>query len=364
MSITFYRTWEVEGVPTDPDAIPTLSNSAATIGIKRNDTGVSVVAAGTALTKVSTGVYSYTFDEPAVGLTYTAYIRIVYLSAVYIFEVTITGTPATAANTVITDDDIYADLGITIPTAAEAAVVTAAIKRALGAVKQYLGYDPCYSARTEYYPRMSGTPLLTEGVWEVNDTSAYLKDVSTGKRNELQLQHLPVRSITSLYIDYDGRSGTKVDSFSTDSLKTEGVDFWPNYQGIDSSGNKVCFDGILHTDGIWPSEQGCVKVTYTAGYTNDELQGNDNSIDASPIWSAVLLEATRIARTILILQKGTMGHVAGPKMSEKLGDYSYTLDTGMSSKILGGVTGSSGGLSMDTKDLLEPFVNYGSRIGG
>ncbi len=53
-----------------------FSNPGATIGVQRTDTNVSVVAAGTALTESPTGVWSYTFADPAPGLPYSYWIQV------------------------------------------------------------------------------------------------------------------------------------------------------------------------------------------------------------------------------------------------------------------------------------------------
>jgi len=59
---------------------------------------------------------------------------------------------------------------------------------------------------------------------------------------ELQVQHIPIRSISSLYVDYDGRSGARTGSFTAETLKTQGTDYWANWDGPDSSGNSYCLD--------------------------------------------------------------------------------------------------------------------------
>ena len=64
MSLTFTWSIKVNGVLTAADSAPTLSDSAAVYGIKRLDTDAVVVAAGTALTNASTGIYSYTLSSP------------------------------------------------------------------------------------------------------------------------------------------------------------------------------------------------------------------------------------------------------------------------------------------------------------
>ncbi len=69
-SLTIRKTFRKDSVATDPHVV-TLESSDGTYGVRRNDTGEAVVADGTAMTRVATGVYEHTFAEPASGLTYT-----------------------------------------------------------------------------------------------------------------------------------------------------------------------------------------------------------------------------------------------------------------------------------------------------
>jgi len=78
------RSWKVDGVLTDPTTVK-LSDPTGTYGVKRDDTDAVVVADGTAMTKVSTGVYEYSFTD-IVGIEYTAYVEIVYDGATHHFE--------------------------------------------------------------------------------------------------------------------------------------------------------------------------------------------------------------------------------------------------------------------------------------
>lgn len=261
---------------------------------------------------------------------------------------------------IVVSSDVLMELGLSSgATAEEIAVVASCIKRAEGAIKRFLHYDPSSKSRTEYYPqqdiRSSG-----DGMWEVNDTEAYIRSLSGASTNELQLQCIPVRSIESLYIDYDGRSGTKDGAFSEDCLKIEGVDYWANFDQLDSSGDKVCMDGILRSQGLWPTTPGCVKVIYTAGYTADELQGNDDTIDASPIWEVALDEACRRVRKMFSLKKNArVGFVPGVLVSENLGDYSYSIDAASAKQ-----TASESDLLSSSKEKLMSFLNFGSCLGG
>lgn len=80
IALTFRHNVKLAGVwtPTDVTSI-VASDPTATYGVKRDDTDAVVVAAGSALTWVSTGVYSLSFAAPEDGLTYTWWPEWVYL---------------------------------------------------------------------------------------------------------------------------------------------------------------------------------------------------------------------------------------------------------------------------------------------
>lgn len=84
------RKISIKGVLTDPTSIK-LSDPTGAYGVKRNDNNAYVVADGTAMTKVSTGVYTYNFTDPAYSLTYTYWVEIVYDGETYHLDFTATG---------------------------------------------------------------------------------------------------------------------------------------------------------------------------------------------------------------------------------------------------------------------------------
>lgn len=63
MDIPLNKTVRVNGTLTDATTF--------TVHVIRNDSGADVLAAGTEMTKLSTGKYSKSFTEPVAGLTYT-----------------------------------------------------------------------------------------------------------------------------------------------------------------------------------------------------------------------------------------------------------------------------------------------------
>ena len=351
-SVTIRRTFMVNGVLTDVTSM-TLTNPAGTKGVVRNDTGASVVAPGTAMVKTSTGTYEKDFTEPVAGLTYTSYVRAVYNGVNYDDERTVEGT----SGSIVTAAEVLAELGITAPTTAESTVVANAIIKAEGAVRLFLQYDPLYGAHTEYHPQQPFQAQISRGIWEVMEQRAVLRQVSEAATNELQLGHVPVRGSPSVWRDYNGRSGMATGAFPDSSLLTIGTDFWPNYDRFDSASNPVCVDGILRTIGLWPTTPGTVKVTYNAGYSSAELRGSDRTIDASPIWDACLEEAVRRARRVLVTSKGKVGVKPGVFSSERLGDYSYSLDGATTARLFGGA------ILPENREKLFPFICIGSMLG-
>lgn len=260
---------------------------------------------------------------------------------------------------IIDDNLVMLELGLSSsPTDEERAVVQQAVVKAEGAVVQHLRYNPLLASHTEYYPQADVVPNGAQGVWEASDTEAYYRRQTEAASDLLQLKHIPVRTSVAidLRIEYDGRFGTKAGSFAASSQKTEGTDYWAQYASVDSSANKVCDDGILRSFGLWPTEPGSIKVVYTAGYSRAEMEGQDSVIDASPIMDAIVEESLRRAKKVFVLWKKNTrtGHNAGTITSEGLGEYNYSLSPGLLEKAM-----SAGGLTSDSKEKLEPFVNWG-----
>lgn len=261
--------------------------------------------------------------------------------------------------------DLLLLLGIgSTATTLETDIARHSLTIAEGAVIRHLKYNPVMSVRTEFYPGINFAGQRNP-VWDANDTHAYVRELSVGVGDELQLLGLPLRQADSngsnaieVRVDFDGRAGSRSGSFGTDTIKVEGEDFFPNYDFVDSGSRKVARDGMIRSNGLWPAQAGSVKVTYVAGYTAAEFAGTDSILDASPIREAVVDEATRRVHKAYSRMKKRVGFGVGPLTSENIGDYSYSAD----GAILAQLVGSSSDIMAETALKLEDFVNYGAML--
>lgn len=258
---------------------------------------------------------------------------------------------------IIDVSEILLELGLSASvTDEERAVVNSAIADAEGAVRRHLKYDPVQRSRTEFYPQADLSAQSRGSTWEVDDGQAVLRQYASAAFDELQVQHIPIRSITDLRIDLDGRSGTRSGGFPATAVRTEGVDFSPNYDGWDSGDNGICRDGIIRSMGRWPLSPGTVRIVYVAGYTTDELHGQDAAVEARPIVDAVKDEAIRrVRKKYALMKQAGVGWAAGPLRGERLGDYSYTTDGAALAASVGGMWD----ILPETAMKLSEFVNVG-----
>lgn len=232
---------------------------------------------------------------------------------------------------IVTEAELRLVLGLSSTiTDEERGVLLTVHKEAEQAVRRYLGYDPEQAERTEFLPR--GDYLGTAyGAWE--STGAYAVWTPADIVNELLVAHIPIRSISSLRVDRDGRFGTRAGSFGAETAWTEGVDFWPTYE---ASG--VCKSGLIQASTSWPVSAGSVRITYTAGLTAAELSGNTTNriVDGSGISEAVKLTAVKGMETYMTRRKKTrLGWIPGALASETLGSYSYSTDSAALSAAVG-----------------------------
>lgn len=76
MDRVIHQTFKIGNTLTDVTTAK-LSDPTGAYGVKRNDTGVTVVADGTDMTRTTTGTYEYTLSA-TVNVAYTAYVEFIY----------------------------------------------------------------------------------------------------------------------------------------------------------------------------------------------------------------------------------------------------------------------------------------------
>lgn len=258
----------------------------------------------------------------------------------------------------------------------EMARIVLAMKAAHSAVKKHLAYDPeqkTYS--NQIYPRtecLAGEQV--DGIWDVDSKRRRaVWEASYGALQYLQLEHLPVRKVISVNVDPSAKFGQQSGDFGTGTAWTQGVEFSVEWdQTANAAGTiGVCRSGQLVSVGAWPMNPGTVQVSYIAGYSPAEFAGDVEAtivddggkitmlgVDASPIKQACLLESMRYYHQFAVFSKSSLTGilVPGPKQSENLGSYSYSLASGQAAALL---TGMQIAISPEAAMLLESYRHFG-----
>jgi hypothetical protein len=240
------------------------------------------------------------------------------------------------------------------------------------AVKDYIHYDPEQKVTTEHYPRHThaGGVGLADGTgyWDANASHTRAVFSRTGTLNSLeslQLQRLPLRSITVLRVDSNARFGKGTGAWASGSEWVEGQDYQPEYEQTD-----LCMSGLLNTGSAWPVEPGSVQVEYRAGYSKDELAGRASvtatdgttgvittaGVSAIGLKAAVVSQVQKLFQSWAANKKSAIrGFTPGVVVSEKLGDYSYSID----GSLAGDLAGLQVALAPEAAQHAEPYVNFG-----
>jgi hypothetical protein len=227
-------------------------------------------------------------------------------------------------------------------------------------VRSYLGYDPVYSKHREYYPvqeEPAGEPgSVDDSLYlpEVELISGQARSFVVGNTSPkiISLRHIPVRSITTVKYDPNGRFGQGSNAFnnSDTTTLTAGTDFW-----IENEEAGLSRSGILEHSTGWPTERGSIEVEYWGGFQRDELQGWGQA-PAADLVHAVVLAVAKNWRMIQQSWKNPLtGAIApGPVTSERLQDYAVSYDAASAAMLSGKVA-----LPQEVMAKLEPYRHFG-----
>lgn len=278
---------------------------------------------------------------------------------------------------IITEAELRASLGLTPTiTAAQNARIVLAMSACHASVKKFLRYEPEQkSYSNQLYPRAEVNDASElDGMWDVDSSRRRAVWQSRyGVFSFLQLEHLPVRQVTSVNVDPSAKFAQQSGDFGGGTSWTQGVEWMVEWDQVANAAGTIGISrtGNLIATGAWPVGTGTVKVSYTAGYSPAEFAGQAMAtnlddggkitmagVDASQIKQATLLEGMRYyhAFKAMSLNQLTGTHVAGPLQSERLGDYSYSLASGQQVALL---TGMQIAISPEAAMLLEEFQHWG-----
>lgn len=245
------------------------------------------------------------------------------------------------------------------------------------AVRKFLHYNPeqkTYS--NQLYPRAEASALeLWEGVWDVDASRRRaVWEARDSIFQYLQLEHLPVREITEVRVDPSARFAQQSGDFGSGTVQVVGTDYYVEWDERVSDNSGICRTGQLIAVGSWPVKPGTVQVAYRAGYSPTEFAGpaastdtSDNGyitvkgVDASPIKAACMLECMRSYHTFAQWSQSSLTGmlIPGPKQSESLGSYSYSLASGAAAALL---TSMAADISPQAAGLLNEFAHYGIHL--
>lgn len=246
---------------------------------------------------------------------------------------------------------VFMKLGASIA-AADEALLDLLHPLAEASVHSWLQQNFEYERHIEYLP--VGQPLNTDDYalediqFKPGGTGAVLRSQRPGT-DYLQLKHTPVTTFgMEVCEDLDARAGQNPDgAFGPDTVLTPGEDYYLDADErtmVDGHSVHLSRSGILRRIGAWAVEPRTVKVTYYGGWSATQL--------ASKTAGAVKLAALEtVAHTFWSARNSADSKGRGPKMSESIGSYSYSIGQGVAS--MGSVS-----LPPAAIDRLQAFRSY------
>jgi hypothetical protein len=239
-------------------------------------------------------------------------------------------------------------LRIANPTAQQTLVIEAVVAGQMSLFCQHLGYNPVQQTFTEYQPRLTDLgvrdPLIEafEGVGNRNRLTPMWR--YNNAHRTLQLQNLPVRSVTSVYenpVAWDTPGG---DWPAETLLDPTEYFFEQEKPGFGESGL------LIRNSGSWERSPRCVKIVYVAGYTAQEIT------DLKPHLELAFYMACQIAYNAVQshIKTGIAGGL-GVVTAESLDSWSVSYDPLTSAKLYG-MMGAK--LPGQVAKMLQDDINY------
>lgn len=223
------------------------------------------------------------------------------------------------------------------------------------AISKFLGWRvvgaSSFTSVTEFQPR-KGDRGWTAADWFAFDLSpggqVVPRQYNRADLSIIQLDRLPVRAITSVYINTAGWMGGDANGTFPSTTLMSATEYH-----LDVISTGISWTGhVIRNFGNWPAWPMSTKITYTAGLTEDELNGDYSAIKLVALEELADAYRAAMARANAALQ-------GGPIQSVGIEDFSTSI--GVSDVVAAG--GAQYGLSRRSKQLLEGYINYNKFIG-
>ncbi|HEX7379647.1 MAG TPA: hypothetical protein VF278_21165 [Pirellulales bacterium] len=173
---------------------------------------------------------------------------------------------------ITTSTDLQTYLGLPAMTPLAAQVQSLAEQH----VKDFLGWGEVEQQTwVEYYPREQGAAITGDPHYIVASNHQLAVPGFYFAPNIIQLQQLPVRSITEVREDATGYFGQESNAFPATTILQSGGDYFLKIENpAIYGGQPISWSGHLVRRAFWfPATVGSVMVTYVAGFTATELSG-------------------------------------------------------------------------------------------
>ena len=236
---------------------------------------------------------------------------------------------------ITSSSDIQTYLGLASMTALATQVQALAEEH----VKDFLGWQEVEQQTwVEYYPREQGATNTNDPHYVVASNHQRAVPGFYYAPNIIQLQQLPVRSITEVREDATGYFGQVAGAFGSNTVLQQGSDYF-----LKTEQGGIAWSGQLVRRAFWfPATIGSVMVTYVAGFTAAELSGR---------WQVFKTAVLETAGDLYMRAKAlSMGHKP---------DITSEADGGGVSASY--INNRLAGVSVPdaVADMLQPYVNYG-----
>lgn len=134
------------------------------------------------------------------------------------------------------------------------------------AARQFVRHQITYNTFTEFYPKSDTHSTATDELLDLAGISV-VSGVSRSGRSVIVLSQKYVKTIISVHEDPGAEFGKGENDFGSDTLLTEGTD----YVLDQVSANFSTTGRLYRLNTSWPAAAGTVKVVFTAGLTESEL---------------------------------------------------------------------------------------------